>query len=70
MERSSICHDDFDENQCYMKQGGAAIFNSSPDEDPFVTGKFCENTGKQFLFKYPGSGNNSKNATIRSNSTN
>lgn len=43
------------------------MFASSTDEDPFVTGKFCDNTGqgKQFLFKY--SNNNSKNSTMRFN---
>ena len=31
--------------------GGYFNATSSLDEDPFVTGKFCENSGKQFLFK-------------------
>jgi len=44
---------------------GEGIFGSTLDEDPFVTGRFCDNAGqtKQFLFKY--SNNNSKNSTMR-----
>jgi hypothetical protein len=47
---------------------GDGIFNSSLDEDPFITGRFCDNGGhsKQFLFKQY-SNNNSKNSTMRTN---
>ena len=50
--------DEFEDNQIHQntERGNVhqGIFSSSVDEDPFITGRFCDNNGtsKQFLFKY------------------
>lgn len=46
---SSSCPslDEYEENQILRQSD---MFNSSTDEDPFITGRFCDNAGqgKQF----------------------